>query len=129
MKLVDSSGWLEFFTDGPLADAYSRHLNRPADVVTPTLVLYEVYKVIKRQRGEETALTAVGHMGKTGLVPLSDSIALTAADVSLEHHLAMADAVVYATALSERATLITSDADLGKLPGVIYLPKHHKASS
>ena len=121
--LIDSSGWLEFFTDGPLASDYASHLKDLRAVVTPTIVLYEVYKVIKRQRGEEEALAAVAQMGKSRLIPLTDTIALTAADVSLTHQLAMADAIVYATALTEGVKLITSDADLAPLPGVSYLRK------
>lgn len=123
MTLIDSSGWLEFFTGGPLAGDYAHHLKELEQIVTPTIVLYEVYKVIKRQRSEEEALAAAAQMGKTHLVPLTDSIALTAADVSLSHQLAMADAIVYATALTENAKLITSDADLAALPGVSYLKK------
>ena len=123
MTLVDSSGWLEYFTDGPLAGAYAAHLKHLPDVLTPTIVLYEVYKIIKRQRSEEEALAAVAQMGKTRVVPLTDTIALTAADASLTYHVAMADAMVYATALTERAKLVTSDADLAALPGVTYLKK------
>ena len=123
MKLVDSSGWLEFFTDGPLAQAYASHLRNPQEVVTPTVVLYEVYKVIKRQRTEEEALAAAAQVGKTRVVALDDQVALTAADLSLAHHLAMADAIVYATALMQGATLLTSDSDLASLPGVTYLRK------
>ncbi len=123
MILVDSSGWIEFFTEGPLANAYAGHLKDLARVVTPTIVLYEVYKVIKRQRNEEQALTAVAQMGKARLVPLTDAIALTAADVSLMYRVAMADAIVYATAVAESAKLVTSDAALGALPGVLFLKK------
>jgi len=123
MTLVDSSGWLEFFTDGPRASAYAAYLNHPHAVVTPTIVLYEVYKVIKRQRNEESALAVSAQMGKTKIVPLTEPIALTAADVSLTYHVAMADAIVYATALAEGAKLVTSDADLLPLPGVTYLKK------
>ncbi len=123
MLLVDSSGWLEFLTDGPLAGTYAQHLKRLDDVLTPTIVLYEVYKVIKRQRSEEEALTVVAQMGKTQVVLLSDMIALTAADASLTYQLAMADAIVYATALIHKAKLVTSDADLASLPGVVYLKK------
>lgn len=121
--LIDSSGWLEFFTDGPLARDYASHLKDLSAVVTPTIVLYEVYKVIKRQRSEEEALAAVAQMGKSRLIPLTDTIALTAADVSLTHQLAMADAIVYATALTEGVKLMTSDADLAPLPGVSYFRK------
>ena len=123
MILIDSSGWLEFFMGGPLAGTYAHHLKNPDEIVTPTIVLYEVYKVIKRQRSEEEALAAAAQMGKTRLVALDDSIALTAADASLIHQLAMADAIVYATALAEKAKLITSDSDLSGLPGVSYLKK------
>ena len=123
MTLIDSSGWIEFFTDGPLASAYASRLKELKNVVTPTVVLYEVYKVIKRQRSEEEALAAAAQIGKTRLVPLTDAIALTAADVSLAHGIAMADAIVYATAMTENAKVLTSDEDLSDLPGDTYLKK------
>ncbi len=109
--------------DGPLADTYAQHLKHPNDILTPTVVLYEVYKVIKRQRSEEEALTVVAQISKTQVIPLNDTIALTAADVSLTYQLAMADAIVYATALTYNAKLVTSDADLSSLPGVVYHKK------
>ncbi len=67
---------------------------------------------------------AVAQIQKTRVVPLSDSLALAAADVGLEFRLAMADSIVYATARSENAELVTSDRDLRALPGVTYLPAH-----
>lgn len=126
MILVDSSGWIEFFTDGRNAAQYGVYLERASKVVTPTVVLYEVYKLVKRERTEEEALLAAAQMQKTRLVPLSDSLALAAADVSVEFRLAMADSIVYATARAENAEVVTSDADLRRLPGVIFLPKHGK---
>ena len=123
MILVDSSGWLEWFANGPLAGAYQKYFKDLDDVVTPTIVLYEVYKRVKSQYGEEKALVVTAQMGKTAVVPLTDAVALTAADVSLAHRIAMADSIVYATALSQNAQLVTSDSDLGHLPGVVYLPK------
>ncbi len=119
--LVDSSGWIEFFSDGPLAGQYASYLLPSAQLVTPTLVVYEVYKKIKRECGEETALLAVARLNATEVVPLTTPLALIAADLSLKHSLAMADAVIYATACDREARLITSDADLKNLPGVVYL--------
>ncbi|MDP2279010.1 MAG: type II toxin-antitoxin system VapC family toxin, partial [Nitrospirota bacterium] len=87
MFLVDSSGWIEFFTDGPLAKEYSKYLKDITKVVTPTIVLYEVYKKIKRERTEEDALSAVSLINKTSVIPLSESIALLAADLSLKYSL------------------------------------------
>ena len=56
-------------------------------------------------------------MLRTNVVPLSETLALEAADTSLEHALAMADAIVYATARSRLADLVTTDSDLEGLPG------------
>ncbi len=123
MILVDSSGWLEFFGAGPLADDYANYLSNPEQVVTPTVVLYEVYRWIKRQRTEEDALVATAQMQKTRIEPLTETVALTAADLGLEHGLAMADAIVYATALLRSTELVTSDRDFADLPGVTYIEK------
>ena len=127
MILVDSSGWIDFFTDGGNAGNYSSYLEELSQVATPTIVLYEVYKLVKRERTEEEALLAAAQIQKTRIVPLSDSLALAAADVSLEFRLAMADSIVYATALAEDAELVTSDSDLRNLPGVTFLPKKGRA--
>jgi predicted nucleic acid-binding protein len=123
LKLVDSSGWIEFFTNGPLATRYAPFLSAEHEVLTPTIVVYEVYKLIKRERSEEEALVAVSLMQRTRIVPLSEMIALTAADLALEHGLAMADAIVYATARTEGVQVVTSDADFEGLPEVLYYGK------
>lgn len=123
MTVVDSSGWLEFFTDGPLADRYSGYLADDGleKLLTPSVVLFEVYKWVKRQRTEEEALVVAAQMGKTEVVALTTTVALTAADLGLEHGLAMADSIVYATAQLNGAELVTSDADFEGLPHVAYL--------
>jgi predicted nucleic acid-binding protein len=120
---VDSSGWLEVFRGGPHAERVARLLADPAEIVTPTVALYEVYKILKREDSEEDALQAVAQMLKTNVAPLSETLALEAADISLEHSLAMADAIVYATARAHAAELITTDSDLAGLPGVTFLSK------
>jgi len=119
--LVDSSGWIEFFSGGPLADRYVPYLKDLSQLVTPTIVLYEVYKKIKRERGEEAALLAAAQLQTTDVVPLTNALALWAADISLRYRLAMADAIVYATAQNRGIQLVTGDADLKDLPGVVYV--------
>jgi predicted nucleic acid-binding protein len=121
MQLVDSSGWIEFFTGGPLADEYARHLKDLDLVVTPTIVLYEVYKKIKREKTEEEALSAVSLMNRTKVVALTESTALFAADLSLKHSLPMADAIVYATALEADCKVITGDAHFRELDRVVFV--------
>lgn len=123
MNLVDSSGWLEYFTGESLATKYASYLEKTTELLVPSLVLYEVYRWIKRHRGEEEALKYTAKMSEVRVIPLDDSLALYAADVALEHRLALADSVVYATALAHHAKLITSDADFKNLPKVTYIPK------
>jgi predicted nucleic acid-binding protein len=119
--VVDSSGWLEFLTDGPVAGEYAKYLRDTTRVVTPTIVIYEVYKRAKRVLGEEEAIDAVAAMQKTRVMPLTDELALIAADLSLLHKLPMADAIVLATAEAHDADVVTSDADFQDLPRVIYI--------
>ena len=121
--VVDSSGWLEFVADGPLAGKFAPHLETLNEVVTPSVVVYEVYQWIQRERSEQEALIVVAQLEKTRIVPLTTTVALTAADLSLEHGLAMADSIVYATALLNNAELVTSDKDFVTLPGVVYFGK------
>jgi len=121
MILVDSSGWVEFFTDGPLAAEYSKYLKDLTKVVTPTIVIYEVYKKIKREKTEEDALLAVSLINRTSVTPLSESIALLAADLSLKYLLPMADAIVYATAFEENCKVVTSDTHFKDLDRVVLI--------
>ncbi|HYC59329.1 MAG TPA: type II toxin-antitoxin system VapC family toxin [Thermoanaerobaculia bacterium] len=123
MIVVDSSGWIEFFTDGPLADAYAGRLRRLGTVITPVIVVYEVYKRLKRELSEDDAVLAVSAMQRSQVVSIDQELALTAADLSLEHGLAMADAMVLATARKFQAELVTSDRDFEDVAGVTYLPK------
>lgn len=121
MFLIDSSGWIEFLTDGPLATEYLKYLKDASKIKTPTIVLYEVYKKIKRERTEEEALLAVSLINRTSVIQLSESIALFAADLSLQYSLPMADAIVYATALEEECKVVTSDSHFKGLDKVVFV--------
>ena len=117
MIVVDSCGWLAFLQDEPSADFFAGPLDDP-DLVVPTIVAYEVYKVLRRAGADRLADLAVGQMQARRLAPLTDRLAVEAADFSLRHGLAMADAIVYATAQAAGATLFTSDDHFRGLPGV-----------
>lgn len=121
MKVIDSSVWLELVTDGPLAARCSEHLADLAEVVTPTVVLLEVYLVLRRQGRERAALRAVGEMEYTRVVAVDTHVAITAADLSIHHGLAAADALIYATARLEGCELVTADIDFCGLPGVTLI--------
>ena len=128
MNVVDSSGWLEYFADGPAAGFFAPPIEETAKLVVPTLSLYEVFRRLLQQRGESAALTAVALMQQGVLVELSAPLALSAATLSVRHRLPMADSVMYATARAHAATLWTQDVDFEKLPNVRYRPTNARPS-
>lgn len=123
MISIDSSGWIERFTKGPKAAHYKQVIEstKPKDIITSVVVLYEVYKKIKKLKGEEEALLAVAALNQTTIVPVNQALSLEAADYSLEHNLHFADALVYATARHYKAKLYTSDENLQPLKSVQYI--------
>ena len=123
MIIVDSCGWLEWFTDGKLADKYKEYLAAPDNLLVPAIILYEVYKVLKREVGEEKALLAAGYMQNSPVIPLDDTLALAAADIALQEKLAMADAIIVAISRAHNCRIISSDADLKDQVNVDYIPK------
>ena len=123
MNIVDSSGWLEYFADGPNAADFAEVLESATDLLVPTLSLYEVYKVVLRQRGESEALRAIALMQEGRLIDLTSTIALHAAKISTELKIPMADSVILATAREYDAVLWTQDSDFKGIEGVRYIEK------
>lgn len=121
MKVVDSSGWVEFAAGGPLAGHFEKHLRDLSQLITPSIIVFEVYRRLKKGSSEHAADEMVVQMKKTQIIPFDDSLAVQAAEASLKFSLPMADAIVYATAQAYHATLVTGDADFKNLPGVIYI--------
>ncbi len=123
MILVDTCGWIEWLTEGALADSFAAYMQDPAELLVPTTVQYELYKWVKRESDENTALDTIALADDSLVIPLSTDIALVAADLSLSHKLAFADAVIYASARKYNVELVTSDDHFEGLPGVSYFPK------
>lgn len=122
-NLVDSSGWIEFFTDGPNAGMFAEPLADESRLVVPTVSVYEVFRVVLRRRGEDDALRAAAAMGRGREIPLSSALALEAARLAHASYLAMADGIILATARFAGATLWTQDADFAGMPHVKFVPK------
>ena len=119
LYLVDSSGWLEYLSEDSKAAAFGHYLENEASVLVPTLVIYEVYKQLARQRGKPLADRFLSQALHCRVVALDEMTALAAANASLDHRLAMADAILYATARSCQAQLVTANTKFRGLPGVI----------
>lgn len=120
MNVVDSSAWLEYFSDGPNAGYFAKPIENTKDLLVPSLSLYEVYKRVLQQRGDSDALQIVAVMQQGRLVDLDGSLALQAARLSTVHGLPLADSVILATARAYDAVLWTQDADFKDLPGVQF---------
>jgi len=120
MNVVDSSGWLEFFAGGPNARFFASVLELPAELVVPTLSLFEVFKRVLQQRDETGALRAIALMQQGTVVDLTSPIALSAAKLSVELKLPMADSVMLASARAYSATFWTQDAHFENIDGVRY---------
>jgi len=122
-QVIDTCGWIEWLTNGKLADVYAPYFAQIEKVIVPTLIQYELYKWICRERDTGTALKIIGLTEKGTVAQLDSNIALYAADLSREHNLAMADAIVYATSLKYNALLITSDKHFHALPQIKFFQK------
>lgn len=123
MILIDSYGWIEYFANGPLAERYAVFIEKAnaENTVTPTVVIYEVYKRIKSIKGEQKALEAYAQASRTKIVELTGSLSLKAADISIALDLGMADSIVVATAKAYDAEVVTSDEHLRKLERVKFI--------
>jgi predicted nucleic acid-binding protein len=123
MNVVDSSGWLEYFADGPNAAVFAKPIEATRSLLVPTLSLFEVFKRVTQQRSEDDALRAIAVMEQGRVVDLDRATALEAARLSIQHGISLADSVMLATAYRHRATLWTQDSDFEGLQGARYFAK------
>jgi predicted nucleic acid-binding protein len=123
MNIVDSSGWLEYFSGGPNAERFLPPLQNPSSLIVPTIIIYEVFKVVLREAGENEALQAIAAMQKGTAVDLTSCVAINAAKLSLQHNLPMADSIILATAISYDCVIWTQDSDFENLKRVKFFPK------
>lgn len=123
MNVVDSSGWLEYFANGPNADFFAPAIEDTSNLIVPSITIFEVFKRVLQQRSESDALQVAALMQEGRVINLDVSIALQAVRVSVDHKLPLADSIILATALANNAVLWTQDADFDGLPGVQYKAK------
>ncbi|MGQ9585179.1 MAG: type II toxin-antitoxin system VapC family toxin [Anaerolineae bacterium] len=123
MNVVDSSGWLEYFADGPNADFFAPAIEDTAGLVVPSIALYEVFKRVLQQRSEGDAFQAVAAMQQATVADLDAALAVSAARLSADLGLPMADSIVLATARAHEATLWTQDADFEGMEGVQFVAR------
>jgi len=118
-RIIDTSIWLDYFFD----DKYKELINAPEIVIISTLSIFEIKRKLYQKKVEpieiETLMTFLYQ--KCLIHPVSIEIAEIAVQLSIQHQLATADAIIYATAQEGKAQLITRDNDFRGLPGVTVL--------
>ena len=122
MNIVDSSGWLEYFADGPNAKHYVDPLSESSSLIVPIITIYEVFKVVLRESSENNALQSVTAMQKGRVIDVGATIAIEAARLGLILNLAMADCIILATARAYECTIWTQDSDFQNIEGVRFFP-------
>ena len=120
MNVVDSSAWLEYFANGSNATFFASAVEKTEELMVPTISLYEVFKRVLQQRNEDDALQAIALMQQGQIVDLDPSLAISAARLSLDQKLPIADSIMLATARLFDAVLWTQDMDFSGLPDVRY---------
>lgn len=123
MNLVDSSAWLAYFADEPTADFFAEAIEDTDLLLVPSVCIYELFRVILRERGEDDAFCAVAAMQQGIVIGLDADLAMEAASVGLEEGLAFADSVIFTIAQKHDATLWTQDAHFFGKAGVRYKAK------
>lgn len=123
MILIDTCGWIEWLTDGILADKYEPYMQEVESIIVPTSVQFELYKWVNRVKNKQEALKVIALTEQGKVIPLTTSLALLAGDLAREYKLSFADAIIYATAQNEQVELITSDDHFMELPKVVYFKK------
>ncbi len=125
MNVVDSSGWLEYFADGDNADFFAPAIEDTKNLLVPVICIYEVFKRIRQQSGITEAQQHIGDMKLGQIIELDESLALSAAKISTDLKLPMADSLILATARAHNATLWTQDEHFKDLDGVKYIEKKY----
>ena len=123
MNVVDSSAWLEYFTEAPNADYFAKPIEDIDQLLVPSITIYEVFKKVMLEKGEEMALQIVAHMRTGRLVEVSEDLAIDAARLSVAHKLPMADSLILATARAHDAWIWTQDEHFKGLDKVNYKAK------
>lgn len=123
MLLVDTSAWIEWLIDSPAGREVAKAIPAQDGWLVPTIVQLELAKWMTREIGEDKADQVIAFSRMCAVAPLDTNIALLAAELCAEHRLATADAVVYATAVTHGAEVLTCDAHFKGLPGVAYIAK------
>lgn len=123
MNVVDSSGWLEYFSDSEQADFFAPVIEDTERLLVPVICIFEVFKKVLLTHGQAEAEVRIADLFKGRVVDLTAPLAMSAALLSVEHKIPLADSIILAVAQEYSATLWTQDEHFKDLDLVQYKEK------
>jgi predicted nucleic acid-binding protein len=123
VNVLDSSFWLEYIADSPLAQVIEPLIKKNNELIVPSITIYEVTKKLLVEKNEDYALTIARQIMQGVVINLDGDLGISSAILGKDYHLPLADSIIYATALKYQCTLWTTDRHFENLPHVRYFPK------
>lgn len=120
--LLDSNIWIEYFQGSAKGKKAISFIEGKDKLVVSTINLAEVFGFILQKRTKEDAEQAVSIMLDLAfVVPVDTDIAIQAALYKNEYKWGLADALIYVTALQQKAKVVTGDSDFEGKEEVIFI--------
>ncbi len=124
MNVIDSTLWIEYFADTEAGNKVAEIIENTNELIVPTITIYEVFKKLLLETNEDDALFAIAHMRQGKVIELSEELSLSAARISKDNKMPMADSIIYATNIKYNCILWTQDKHFTNLRSVNYFEKH-----
>ncbi len=121
--LLDTSALLTLIEDETGADRVEEVLTED-EVCLPWLVLLEAYYVSLQERGQAEAdrrYALAKQLPATIMWGMDEPVLLTAARLKAAYHLSLADTIIAAFAIQEKAVLLHKDPEFEALTGQVSL--------
>ena len=123
MRVVDSSAWIEWLLNSATGKLLAKGMPERDACVVPTIVQLELAKWLGREKGEDAVDQFFAFTARCNIAPLDTTLARRSAEMASAHKLAMADAIIYATAERYDADILTCDAHFKGLQRALYVEK------
>lgn len=123
--LFDSHALLKFFQKEPGHEQVARLLEHAQRARARKLVcainLGEIIYITKRAFGDQKKIEVLAHIERLGftVLPVSNSLIFQAAEYKAEHSISYADCFALATALDQRASVVTGDPEFKKVEHLV----------
>lgn len=114
-ELLDSSIWLDYLIKGSFKDK----IEKDNIFLLSSFSLFEIkrkFLKIKELRKKEAEEKILFIKSKSIIISIDEKIAEKAAELAEEKNLGAADALIYTTAILNKATLLTLDNDFRGIP-------------